>query len=59
MEALSAERSDPDAPPGIDEALRLLAEGETAAAEAVFEEVKARRKAEGEGGIHKPAVLGL
>jgi tetratricopeptide (TPR) repeat protein len=56
VEALSAERSDPDAPPGIDEALRLLKDGETAAAEAIFEEVKARRKAEGEGAFKEAAA---
>jgi tetratricopeptide (TPR) repeat protein len=56
VEALSAERGDPDAPAGIDEALRLLGEGDTAAAEAVFEEVKARRKAEGEGALKEAAA---
>ncbi len=56
VEALSAERSDPDAPPGIDEALRLLKDGETGAAEAVFEAVKARRKAEGEGAMKEAAA---
>ncbi len=56
VEALSAERSDPDAPPGIDEALRLLKDGDTGAAEAVFEEVKARRKAEGEGALKEAAA---
>ncbi len=56
VEALSAERSDPDAPPGIDEALKLLQGGDTAAAEAVFEEVKARRKAEGEGALKEAAA---
>ena len=56
VEALAAERGEPDAPPGIDEALRLLSEGETEAAEAVFEEVKARRKAEGEGALKEAAT---
>ena len=56
VEALSAERSDPNAPPGIDEALRLLSEGDTGAAEAVFEEVKARLKAEGEGAFKEAAA---
>ncbi len=56
VEALSAERSDPDAPPGIDEALALLKDGETGAAEAVFEEVKTRRKAEGEGALKEAAA---
>ncbi len=56
VEALSAERSDPDAPPGIDEALGLLKDGETGAAEAIFEEVKTRRKAEGEGALKEAAA---
>ncbi len=56
VEALSAERNDPDAPPGIDEALSLLRDGDTVAAEAVFEEVKARRKAEGEGALKEAAA---
>ena len=48
VQALSDERNKADAPAGIDEALALLAKGETDAAEAVFQEVKQRRKAEGE-----------
>ncbi len=47
VQALSNERDRPDAPAGIDEALALLAKGETGAAEAVFQGVKERRKAEG------------
>ena len=56
VEALKAEGTKPDAPPEIDQALRLLSEGETEAAEAVFEEVKARRKAEGEGALKEAAA---
>ncbi len=56
VEALSAERGDPNAPPGIDEALSLLKDGDTGAAEAVFEEVKTRRKAEGEGALKEAAA---
>ena len=48
VQALSDERNEPDAPAGVDEALALLAKGETDAAEAVFQEVKERRTAEGE-----------
>ena len=56
VEALTAERGQPDAPQGIDDALDFLAKGETGAAEAVFEEVKARRKAEGEGAFKEAAA---
>ncbi len=56
VEALKVEGGKPDAPPAIDQAFRLLSVGETEAAEAVFEEVKARRKAEGEGALKEAAA---
>ncbi len=49
VDALKVEGGKPDALPGIAEALDHLEKGDTAAAEAIFEEVKERRKAEGEG----------
>jgi tetratricopeptide (TPR) repeat protein len=56
VDALKVEGGKPDALPGIAEALEHLEQGETAAAEAVFEEVKARRKAEGEGAFKEAAA---
>ena len=56
VQALADERGEPDAPPGIAEALELLAGGKTEAAEKVFEEVKERRKAEGEGALKEAAA---
>lgn len=55
VEALANERDKPDAPAGIDEALSLLAKGETQAAETVFESIKEHRKAEGVA-AHKEAA---
>ena len=46
--ALEEQRSVPDAPPGVDDALEQLSGGETDAAEALFEEILERKKVEGE-----------
>ena len=56
VEALKAEAANPEAPSGIDQALDLLGKGDTAAAEAVFDEVKVRRKGEGEGTLKEAAA---
>ncbi len=56
VDALKVEGGKPDALPGIAEALEHLEKGDTAAAEAVFEEVKTRRKAEGEGARKEAAA---
>ena len=48
VESLAEQRQEPDAPPGIDEALKQLSVGDTTAAEKIFREVLDRRKAEGE-----------
>ena len=56
VQALADQRGELDAPPGIDEALRLLAEGKTEASEAIFEQVKKRRKAEGAEALKEAAV---
>ena len=56
VQAISNERGKPDAPVGIDEALALLAEGQTGAAEAVLREVKERRKAEGAEALKEAAA---
>ena len=45
--ALIKQKEQPDAPPGIDDALAHLAQGNTAGAEAVFQEVLNRKAAEG------------
>ena len=56
VQALAAAGANPKAPPGIREALKLLAEGMTEAAETVFEEIKRRRKAEGEDALEDAAA---
>jgi tetratricopeptide (TPR) repeat protein len=45
--ALAQQRGKPDAPPGIDEALKQLAEGNTSAAETIFCDVAKKKEAEG------------
>jgi tetratricopeptide (TPR) repeat protein len=45
--ALAQQRSQPDAPPGIEEALAQLQQGHTQPAETIFETVLARKAAEG------------
>ncbi len=56
VEALKAEGTNPEAPAGIEQALDLLGQSDTAAAEAIFEEIKARRKAEGAGALKEAAA---
>jgi len=56
VQAVADQRDSPDAPPGIDDALSLLAEGRTGAAEAVLREVKERRKAEGAEALKEAAA---
>ncbi len=56
VEALAEEREKADAPPGIDAALKQLAEGETKAAESIFEQVLEQKKAEGEGAYKEAAA---
>ncbi len=46
VEALEEQRQKPEAPPGIKAALKQLAQGETGAAEAIFEQVLERKKGE-------------
>ena len=46
VEALKEQAGAPDAPPGIDAALKQLAQGETESAEAIFEQVLERKKGE-------------
>ena len=46
VEALKKQAGAPDAPPGIDAALKQLAQGETESAEAIFEQVLERKKGE-------------
>ena len=46
VEALAAQRDQPGAPSGIDEALAALAQGETEAAEAIFQKVLDRKQSE-------------
>ena len=45
--ALAQQRGKPQAPPGIDEALEQLAQGNTAAAEDIFQKIEQRKIAEG------------
>ena len=53
--ALTQQKDQPDPPPGVAEALRELAEGKTAAAKAIFQEVRSRKVAEGKT-AHKEAA---
>ncbi len=48
VKALAEEREKADAPPGIDAALKQLAEGKTEAAESIFQQVLEQKRAGGE-----------
>ena len=56
IEALEKQMRKPEAPPGIDAALKQLAQGETGSAEAIFEQVLERKKAEGEDAYEEAAA---
>ena len=56
VEALAEERGKADAPPGIDAALKQVAEGKTEGAEAIFQQVLDHRKAEGEAASKEAAA---
>ncbi|MCH8097360.1 MAG: tetratricopeptide repeat protein [Proteobacteria bacterium] len=56
VNALAEQRSEPDAPPGIDAALEQLSRGETDSAEALFEEILERKKVEGEASLKEAAA---
>ena len=56
VEALEEQRRKPEAPPGIDAALKQLAQGETESAEAIFGQVLERKKAEGEDASKEAAA---
>ena len=56
VNALAEQRSEPDAPPGINIALEQLSRGETEAAEALFEEILERKKVEGEASLKEAAA---
>ena len=47
VESLEQQRQQPDAPPGIDAALKQLEQGETGAAESIFQEILDTKKAGG------------
>jgi tetratricopeptide (TPR) repeat protein len=53
--ALAQQRSQPNAPPGIEEALSQLRQGHTAAAETIFETILARKAAEGQAANQQAA----
>jgi hypothetical protein len=53
--ALAQAAKQPDAPPGIDQALDLLAKGQPAKAEAFFAELVQRREAEGAAAYQEAA----
>ena len=56
VSALLEQRSEPDKPPGIDDALEQLSRGETDAAEALFAEILERKKAEGKASLKEAAA---
>ena len=56
ISALAEQRSEPDAPPGISDALEELSRGKTDAAEALFEEILERKKAEGRASLKEAAA---
>ena len=56
ISALAEQRSEPDAPPGISDALEELSRGETDAAEALFAEILERKKAEGKDSLKEAAA---
>ena len=56
VRTLAERQNEPDAPPGIEAALRELARGETSAAEAIFEQVLERKKAVGEAASKEAAA---
>jgi hypothetical protein len=55
VQALADRAGAPEAPPGVEQALALLPEGRTAEAKAVFEEIVARKQAEGAASLRKGA----
>ena len=56
VEALAKTARTPNPPPGIDDALARLKDGDTEAAEEVLRQVKERRKAEGEAAFKEAAA---